>query len=108
MSPEQMSGKPLDRRSDIYALAFLAYEMLTGNLPFGGNSVRELAVARLKGELIPLRARRPDLPAAVEQVINRALAVDPAKRYATTLEFGDALQRAANPTGSLLNRFFGR
>lgn len=95
MSPEQMSGKSLDRRSDIYALAFMAYEMLTGELPLRGNTLRELALARLKGELIPIRTRRPELPEAVEQVLSRALAVEPADRYRTTREFAEALAKAA-------------
>jgi serine/threonine-protein kinase len=95
MSPEQMSGKPVDRRSDIYALAFLAYEMLTGEIPFRGESMRDLAVARLKGQVIPLRERRPDLPPAVESVLAKALAVDVNARYATALEFADALRAAS-------------
>ena len=103
MSPEQMSGKPLDRRSDIYALAFLAYEMLTGELPFRGNSMRDLAVARLKGQVVPLRERRADLPAAVETVLAKALEVDVNARYATALEFADALADAvAKPNGKRL------
>lgn len=109
MSPEQMGGKPLDRRSDIYALAFMAYEMLTGELPFRGHTMRELALARLKGELIPLRARRPDLPPAVETVLARALAVDVNARYATTIEFGNALAQAEEaPSGGLIERLLGR
>jgi serine/threonine-protein kinase len=95
MSPEQMSGKPLDRRSDIYALAFLAYEMLTGELPFRGETMRDLAVARLKGQLVPLRERQPDLPPAVETVLAKALAVDVTARYATAPEFAEAFARAA-------------
>jgi serine/threonine-protein kinase len=109
MSPEQMSGKPLDRRSDIYALAFLAYEMLTGELPFRGDNMRDLAVARLKGQVIPLRERRPDLPPAVESVLAKALAVDVNARYATALEFADAFAGAAEtPSGGILGRLLGR
>ena len=109
MSPEQMSGKPVDRRSDIYALAFLAYEMLTGELPFRGSSVRELARARLKGDVIPLATRRPDVPAAVSVVITKALAVDPDARYATTLEFAEALEHGSlSPAGGLFQRLLGR
>lgn len=109
MSPEQMSGKPVDRRSDIYALAFLAYEMLTGELPFRGSSLRELARARLKGEMIPLRVRRADLPAAVDEVLTKGLAVDPGARYSTTLEFAQAFERASrSPSGGLIERLLGR
>ena len=109
MSPEQMSGKPLDRRSDIYALALMAYEMLTGEFPFRGNNLRELALARLKGELVAIRSRRPDLPPAVDAVLAKALAVDVNARYATTLEFAEAFAGAAEaPTGGLLKRLLGR
>ncbi|MGH7584343.1 MAG: serine/threonine-protein kinase [Gemmatimonadales bacterium] len=100
MSPEQMCGKPLDRRSDIYSLAFIAYELLTGRSPFPGKTLREMAVARMRGDLIPIRLQRDDLriPVEVEQVIARALAVDPDRRYATATEFGEAFARAAGVT----------
>jgi serine/threonine-protein kinase len=106
MSPEQMRGKPLDRRSDIYSLAFMTYELLTGELPFGGTTLREMAMARMKGELISIRKQRPDLalPPAVDEILAKALAVDPADRYQTAPRFGDAFWRAAGnrPAGRLL------
>ena len=99
MSPEQMRGRDLDRRSDVYSLAFMTSELLTGQLPFGGKTIHQMAMARMRGELIPLRQQRPDLdfPAAVERVLAKALAVDPAARYPTALDFGTAFGRAANP-----------
>jgi serine/threonine-protein kinase len=105
MSPEQLCGEPLDPRSDIYSLAFMVYEMLTGQLPFEGPSQRDVMVARLKGASIPIRTKRPDLaiPVAVEQVLTKALEFDPARRYSTTLAFGQAFSRAArgSPPGVL-------
>jgi serine/threonine protein kinase len=97
MSPEQMRDKPVDRRSDIYSLAFLTYEVLTGTLPFKGETPRQFAVARMKGESIPLRVARPDLgfPAAVEKVLAKALMVTPAERYQAAPEFARAFTRAA-------------
>jgi len=97
MSPEQMRDKPVDHRSDIYSLAFMIYEVLTGQLPFKGETPRQLAVARMKGESIPLRTARPDLafPAAVDKVLLKALMVDPAQRYQTAPEFAAAFSRAA-------------
>ena len=97
MSPEQLRGLPLDPRSDIYSLAFIVYEALTGQLPFEGRTQQEVMIARLKAESIPIRTRRPDLdiPAAVETVLARALARDPHERYTTALEFGNAFSRAA-------------
>jgi eukaryotic-like serine/threonine-protein kinase len=101
MSPEQLRGDPLDRRSDIYSLAFMVYEMLTGQLPFDGPTQRDIMIARFKGKSIPVRTRRPDLniPVAVEKVLTKAMAYDPKERYGTTLEFGRAFTRAAKPRG---------
>lgn len=103
MSPEQMRGKPLDQRSDVYSLAFMTYEMLTGALPFGGATLREMAMARIKGESIPIRTQRPDLdfPVAIERVLIKALAADAEQRYGTALEFGAAFSQAAG--GQLMN-----
>ena len=99
MSPEQMRDKPLDRRSDVYSLAFMTFEMLTGRSPFDGKTARELAIARLKGEAHAMRERRPelDIPEAVDRVVARAMAVDMNKRYATAPEFAAALERAVRP-----------
>ncbi len=99
MSPEQMRGRELDRRSDVYSLAFMTSELLTGQPPFRGKTIGQMAMSRMKGELIPIRTQRPELkfPAAVESVLAKALAVDPAARYSTSLEFGEAFQRAAEP-----------
>jgi serine/threonine-protein kinase len=118
MSPEHMRGKAVDARSDIYSLAFMVYELVTGQLPFDGKTLHQLMVARLKGEPIAIRARRPDLdfPEAVERVFAKALAIDPAKRYTTMLEFAQAFSRATGTTPpdtpanhrSLLGRLFRR
>jgi serine/threonine protein kinase len=97
MSPEQLRGEEVDTRSDIYSLACMAYEMLTGQLPFEGQTMREVMIARLKGALVPIRLRRPDLgfPASVERVFARAMAHDVEDRYPNARAFGDALARAA-------------
>jgi serine/threonine-protein kinase len=97
MSPEQLRGLELDHRSDIYSLAFMVYEMLTGQLPFNARTQQEIMIARLKGESIPIRTKRPDLnlPEAVEHVLAKALASDSDRRYKSALEFGEAFSRAA-------------
>ncbi len=97
MSPEQLRGKPLDPRTDIYSLALMMYEMLTGKLPFEGRSQQEMMIARLRNDPIPLRQRRPgmDFPEAVEKVLEKAMARDADNRYVTTLEFAAALKKAA-------------
>ncbi len=61
MSPEQLRGKPLDPRTDVYSLALMTYEMLSGKLPFQGRTQQEMMIARLRSEPIPLRQARPDL-----------------------------------------------
>ncbi|OYV67487.1 MAG: hypothetical protein B7Z72_09570, partial [Gemmatimonadetes bacterium 21-71-4] len=83
MSPEQLRGKPLDARTDIYSLSLLAYEMLTGKLPFQGRTQQEMMIARLRSDPVPLRKMRPDLPfpEAVERVLNKAMARNPDERY---------------------------
>jgi serine/threonine protein kinase len=74
MSPEQLYGRDLDGRSDLYSTGVLSFEMLTGRIPFEGKSQQEIALARLKGEPLRLRALRPALPEELEIVIARALA----------------------------------
>jgi eukaryotic-like serine/threonine-protein kinase len=114
MSPEQLRGRPLDGRSDVYALALITCEMLTGKLPFLGATQQEIMMARLRGGPVPMRELRPDLeiPGAVQAVIDRALHRSPDDRYAGAPEFAAALaatQVAAprRPNG-ILARLFRR
>jgi len=106
MSPEQIRGKPLDGRSDVYALAILAFELFTGQLPFTGKSAQETMIARLRGAPLPLRAVRGDLPAKLEAVITKALSVNPAERHGSMAELAHALE--ASTTTGVLRRLFGR
>src|SRR6267154_1804962 len=93
MSPEQAAGdRELDGRCDEYALACVIYEMLAGAPPFSGTSARAIIALHLSEPPTPLRARRPDAPAAVEQALARALAKDPADRFATIAQFTTALE----------------
>jgi len=117
MSPEQLRGKPLDPRTDIYSLALMTYEMLTGKLPFQGRTQQEMMIARLRSDPTPLRKVRPDLdlPESVERVLAKALQRNPDDRYQTTLEFADAFAAAAAERGGaqpaeggLLGKLFGR
>ena len=115
MSPEQLRGKTLDARTDIYSLALLVYEMLTGKLPFLGRTQQEMMIARLRSDPIPLRRMRSDLtlPEAVERVLSKALQRSPDARYQTTLEFAEAFAGAAEgesrPSDSrILGKLFGR
>jgi serine/threonine protein kinase/Tfp pilus assembly protein PilF len=92
MSPEQASGeRDLDGRSDLYSLACVLFEMLSGQPPFSGSSARA-TMARHAIEPAPsIRTLRPTVPLAVEQALQRALAKAPEDRFATMAEFCEAL-----------------
>ena len=98
MSPEQAAGdRDLDGRSDLYSLACVIYETLAGEPPFAGASARAVMAQHLSEAPPPLRARRPDAPAAVDQALARALAKDPADRFATVAQFVTALEATDAP-----------
>jgi len=94
MSPEQIRGKTVDSRSDIYALGILGFEMFTGQLPFQGRNAQEMMIARLRGKPKLLREVKPDLPARLEAVLNKAMSVDTGDRYPTMAAFAEALEGA--------------
>lgn len=106
MSPEQIRGKPLDGRSDIYALAVLAFEMFTGQLPFTGKNAQETMLARLRGQPVPIRSVREDLPQKLEALLARALAVQPEERPGSMDEFAYAFEAVMQ--GGVFSRLFGR
>lgn len=93
MAPEQLQGKPRPA-SDQYALAVCAYEWLCGTRPFTG-STWELIGQHLSAEPPALRSHVPELPAAVEEVVLRALAKDPQQRFATIFDFAIAFKQAS-------------
>ena len=105
MSPEQLMGKELDGRSDLYATGVLAFEMFTGRLPFEGKNVQEVALARLKGAPHRLRWVQPELPDTLDAVIAKALAQNPAERFQTMDELGAGFASVTQKTG-LLDRLF--
>jgi serine/threonine protein kinase len=94
MSPEQLRGKPLDPRTDIYSLALMTYEMLTSKLPFEGSNQQAMMIARLRAEPIPARTRRPELPEALDTVLLKGMAREASERYVTAPEFAAALRAA--------------
>ncbi|MFK8022613.1 MAG: protein kinase [Ilumatobacter sp.] len=95
MSPEQVRGETLSEASDVYSVAVMAYELLTGTLPFpDSEAITGLLAHHLVTEPTPMLVTRPELPGAIGSVIDRALAKDLAQRHATALEFGLDLSRA--------------
>jgi tRNA A-37 threonylcarbamoyl transferase component Bud32 len=93
MSPEQArNDRNLDERSDQYSLASMLYEMLTGQEPFAGaDDVDEVLERVSRGKFPKISQRRPDLPSGIEEVLAKASAFDPAKRFASVSDFAVAL-----------------
>jgi eukaryotic-like serine/threonine-protein kinase len=92
MSPEQVAGRDVDHRSDVYSLACVLYEMLSGDPPFDGSNTQALLAKVVAETPTPIRRLRPEVTAAVETALDRALAELPADRFATVLRFAEALQ----------------
>jgi tetratricopeptide (TPR) repeat protein/tRNA A-37 threonylcarbamoyl transferase component Bud32/TolB-like protein len=93
MSPEQVMGKPLDERSDLFSFGTMLYEMLTGRRPFDGENVTATFARILETEPAPILEIRPGLPAGLDPIIRRCLQKDPGSRYATTVALVDDLRR---------------
>ncbi len=91
MSPEQISGKPMDGRSDFFSLGVVLYELLTGERPFGGDTISTIIYRILYDEPRPPRIVNEKLPPAFDQILKRALAKEPADRFQSGAEFADAL-----------------
>ena len=92
MSPEQIRGKPIDPRSDVFSLGVLAFELFTGRLPFEGNTAQETMIAHLTGQPIRLRQAKNDLPEALERVVAVAIAHKPESRYQSMQDFEASLE----------------
>jgi serine/threonine-protein kinase len=93
MSPEQAAGeRSVGAASDVYSLACVVYEMLTGQAPLQGSSPRATMARQVTGTPQPLRAHRPEASPALESALARALAKNPAERYARTCEFVEAMR----------------
>ncbi len=90
LAPEVVQGQPIDTRSDIYALGCILFELLSGKPPFSGASPFDVAMQHVQQPLPSLRKRCPDLPIALESVINQALARNPTQRFQRASELAEA------------------
>ncbi|MEZ5429443.1 MAG: protein kinase [Pyrinomonadaceae bacterium] len=110
MSPEQAGGRSVDHQTDIFSFGIILYEMLTGHLPFEGETQNEFLASILKSEPIPIEEIRPHLPPEICAIVNRALKKDRAERYRTASqlledlkqfhkkkEFDEELERTSQP-----------
>src|SRR6185437_5889558 len=98
-APEQIRGVHVDGRADQYALACVAYVLLTGDLPFSRSDTIATMYAHLQESVPLVTRRRPELPGAVNDVIAQALAKAPADRYRRCADFATALQEAVSAAG---------
>ncbi|MBH0195713.1 MAG: serine/threonine protein kinase [Nitrospira sp.] len=95
MSPEQIAGKKVDGRSDIYSLGIVMFELLTGHPPFKADNLSALLYAITHTPPLRLSAVRADLPPLIQGIVTCALQKDPVRRYRTGSEFAQALRGIA-------------
>ena len=96
MSPEQLAGKKVDGRSDLFSLGVMLYQMLCGSLPFKADSMASLMFKITNEEAPDVRSLRAEIPPGLVEVINKALIKDADRRYQTGAEFANALKAFMN------------
>ncbi len=106
LAPEQLAGRPLDPRTDLFSLGVLAYEMVTAHRPFAGPNLSNVIYQILNEEPVPPRQRNPACPDRLERAILRALAKDPDARFRSVREFATELKDtlAAAPQAGQVRR----
>ena len=97
-APEQISGREVDARSDVYALGVVLFEMLTGQMAFAGRDLMAIVTAQMSGPVPDALRERPDLPPWIAAVVRKAMAKDPAERWTSAAELADALCPDLTPT----------
>lgn len=103
MAPEQVSGGTVDARTDLYAVGLMLYEMLTGERPFGGDSVLAVAMARLRQPPPDPRARVPGVPDVLAALVLRCAAREPEERLGSALEAAQVLRSWLSEAGEALD-----
>ncbi|HZJ53612.1 MAG TPA: protein kinase [Myxococcaceae bacterium] len=104
MSPEQIRGLPLDRKSDVFAIGVCLYELLTGERLFVGESDFQVLEKVRKAEVLPPSTYNRKIPEALERIVLKALAKDPADRFQYASELADELQRFLITSDSIFSR----
>ena len=102
ISPEQAMGKPVDPRSDLYSLGVVLYEMLTGSLPYGGESPLSMALKHVDEPLRSPREVNPNVPASLNALTAKLLAKDPENRYASAGDLAEDLERVRSGLSPLV------
>jgi serine/threonine-protein kinase len=93
MSPEQVSGKKTDGRSDLFSLGVTLYQLLSGSLPFKGDSVATLMYQIANQKTPPVRKLRSDLPISISRLINKALQKNAASRFDSGTAMASAIRK---------------
>ncbi len=99
LSPEQARGAAVDQRSDLYSVGIVLYEMLTGTVPFTGETPVEIAMRHLSDTPQPPSIQRPEIPPDLDMVVLRSLAKNPEDRFQTAEEMDAELERVAQGVG---------